>query len=116
MLAVHVVHLFGNHEKFFGVEPKLLLDLLAIILLERVAVNGASTLELRPEADRRRELDDRRLVFDFLRFCYCLLDSCKVMIAIFDPLCVPPISLEALQDILGEGDLCVAICNVALVT
>jgi hypothetical protein len=49
VLVVHVVNLLGNGEHLLGVETELLLDLLAVVGLEGVAVDAAGTLELGAE-------------------------------------------------------------------
>lgn len=65
-LAVEVVDLLGNVKGLLGVEAKLGLDGLAVILLQGVTVDTASTLELGAEADGGGELDDGWLVLDSL--------------------------------------------------
>lgn len=65
-LAVEVIDLLGNVEGLLGVEAKLGLDGLAVILLQGVTVDTASTLELGAEADGGGELDDGWLVLDSL--------------------------------------------------
>jgi hypothetical protein len=75
-------------------------------------MNAASALELRPKADGCGELDNRRFVLDFLGFLESCLDAFEIAITILDPLCVPAVGLESLENIFGEGAFGVTIYEV----
>ena len=89
--------------------------MLDVVRLEWVTVDPASALELRAEADGGGELDHRRLVSDLLGLLDGGLNALKVVVSVLDPLCVPTVSLESLQNILSEGTLGVAVYTFLLV-
>jgi hypothetical protein len=109
VLVVHVVNLLGNDEHLLGVEAKLGLDLLHVLLLQGVAVNTSSALELGTETDGGGELDDGGLVSDLLGLGDGGLDALKVGVSVLDVLSVPSVRLESLKDVLSEGALCVTV-------
>ena len=109
VLVVHVVDLLGDVEHLLGVEAELLLDLLAIVGLEGVAVDTAGTLELGTETDGGGKLDHRGLVGDLLGLSDGLLDGLEVGVTVLDVLYVPAVGLESLADILSESALGVTI-------
>lgn len=109
VLVVHVVDLLGNGEALLGVETEELLDVLGIIGLEGVTVNTAGTGELGAETDSGGELDDGRLVSDLLTLADGGLNSGEIVVTVLDPLGVPAVGLEALEDILSEGTLGVTV-------
>ena len=110
VLVVHVVDLLGNSEHLLGIEAELLLDLLAIVGLEGVAVDTAGTLELGSETDGGGELDHRGLVGDLLGLSDGLLNALEVGVTVLDVLYVPAVGLESLADILSESALGVTVC------
>lgn len=110
VLVVHVVDLLGDVEHLLGVEAELLLDLLAIVGLEGVAVDTAGTLELGTETDGGGKLDHRGLVGDLLGLSDGLLDGLEVGVTVLDVLYVPAVGLESLADILSESALGVTVC------
>lgn len=110
MLVVLVVDLLGNSEALLGVEAEELLNTLSIIGLEWVTVDTAGTGELRAETNGGGQLDDGRLVSDLLTLANGILDGLKVVVTILDPLGVPAVGLEALENILSEGTLGVTVC------
>ena len=103
MLAVHVIHLLWDDKGLLWVKAELLLDLLAVVLLQWVAVDTAGTLELGPEADGRGQLDHRRLVGDLLGLGDRLLDALVVGVTLLDVQAVPTVGLESLGDVLSES-------------
>jgi hypothetical protein len=109
VLVVHVVNLLGNGEHLLGVEAELLLDLLAVIGLEGVAVDTTGTLELGAETDGGGELDHRGLVGDLLGLSDGLLNALKVGVTVLDVQNVPAVGLESLHDVLSEGALGVTV-------
>lgn len=111
LLVVQIGDLLRDNEGLLRVEAEELLDVLAVILLERVAVDATSALQLGAETDSGRQLDHGRLVGDLLGLADGVLDALVVMVAILDLESVPAVSLEALHDVLGEGALDVTICN-----
>lgn len=72
-------------------------------------MDAASSLDLRAEADSGGDLYDRGLIGDALGLLDSSLDRVEVVIAVLDPLGVPPVRLEPLQNILGERDLGITI-------
>lgn len=110
VLVVHVVNLLGNDEALGGVEAELLLDGGTVILLEGVAVNATSALELGAEANGGGESDHGGLVLDLLALLDGLLNGLEVVVTVLDPHDVPAVGLEALADVLSEGALGVTVC------
>lgn len=110
MLVVLVIDLLGNSEALLGVEAEELLNTLSIIGLERVTVDTAGTGELGAETNGGGQLDDGRLVSDLLTLANGSLDAREVVVTILDPLGVPAVGLETLEDILSEGTLGVTVC------
>ena len=107
--SVLVVDLLGNDEALLGVEAKELLDTLSIIGLEGVTVDTAGTLELRAETNGGGQLDEGGLVSDLLALADGSLDTLEVVVTILNPLGVPSVGVEALDDILSEGTLGVTV-------
>lgn len=114
VLVVHVVDLLGNDEALGGVKAELLLDLLAVVLLEGVAVDTTGALELGAEANGGGESDHGGLVLDGLALLDGLLDALKVVVTVLDPHDVPAVGLETLADVLSEGACGVTVCDVLL--
>jgi hypothetical protein len=83
--------------------------LLHVLLLQGVAVNTSSALELGTETDGGGELDDGGLVSDLLGLGDGGLDALKVGVSVLDVLSVPSVRLESLKDVLSEGALCVTV-------
>jgi hypothetical protein len=111
VLVVEVVDLLGDSEALIGVEAELALNALGVIGLERVAVDTTGTGKLGAETDGGGQLDDGRLVSNLLTLANGSLDTLEVVVAILDPLGVPAVGLEALQDILSESTLGVTVCG-----
>jgi hypothetical protein len=109
LLVVQVVDLLRDNKGLLRVKAEDLLDILAVILLERAAMDTAGALLLRAETDGGSQSDHGRLVGDFLGLLDGGLNALVVMITVLDPLGVPAVSLEALRDILGEGALGVTV-------
>ena len=109
LLVVHVVDLLRDNEGLFGVEAKDLLDVLAVILLERATVDTTSALLLGTETDGGLQLDHGRLVSDLTSLDDGILNALPVVITVLDFESVPAVGLEALRDILGEGALGVTV-------
>lgn len=110
VLVVKVVNLLGNDEALGGVEAELLFDGSTVILLEGVAVDATSALELGAVANGGGEPDHGGLVLDFLALLDGLLDGLKVVVTVLDPHNVPAVGLEALGNVLSEGALGVTVC------
>lgn len=109
VLVVLLVNLVWHDEGLVGVEAELLLDLLAVVLLERVAVDTAGALEQGTETDGGGQTDHGRLVLDLLGLLDGVVHALHVVVTILDPLDVPAVGLEALADVLGEGALGVTV-------
>jgi hypothetical protein len=73
-------------------------------------VNTAGTLQLGAETDGGGELDDGGLVGDLLGLRDGLLNALEIGVTVLDVLNVPSVGLEALEDVLSEGALGVAVC------
>jgi hypothetical protein len=114
VLVVQVVDLLGNSEALLRVEAEQLLNTLGIIGLEGVAVNTAGALELGAETNGGGQLDDGGLVSNLLTLANGSLDTREVIVTILDPLSVPAVGFETLEDILGEGTLGVTVCIMKL--
>jgi hypothetical protein len=114
VLVVQVVDLLGNSEALLRVEAEQLLNTLGIIGLEGVAVNTAGALELGAETNGGGQLDDGGLVSNLLTLANGSLDTREVVVTILDPLSVPAVGFETLEDILGEGTLGVTVCIMKL--
>jgi hypothetical protein len=110
MLVVLVVDLLGNSEALLRVEAEQLLHTLGIIGLEGVTVDTAGTGELGAETNGGGQLDDGGLVSNLLTLADGSLDTREVVVTILNPLGVPAVGLETLEDILGEGTLGVTVC------
>jgi len=109
--VVLVVDLLGNSKGLLGVEAEQLLNTLGIIGLEGVTVDTAGTGKLGAETNGGGQLDDGGLVGDLLTLADGSLDTLEIVVTILDPLGVPAVGLEALEDILGEGTLGVTVCE-----
>jgi hypothetical protein len=79
------------------------LDLLCIVGFEGIPMDTTCPLELTPESNRRSQLDDRRLILDLLCRCNGFFHGVDIVVSILDVLGMPPVRLEAFQDVLGEG-------------
>lgn len=111
VLVVEVVHLLGNDEGLLGVETEGLLDVLDVVGLQRVSVDTTGTLQLGTETNGGGQLDDGGLILNLLAPLDGGLDTLEVVVTILDPLGVPAVGLETLQDILSEGALGVTVCS-----
>ena len=111
VLVVEVVDLLGNDEGLLGVEAEELLDTLAVVSLQGVTVDTASTLELGTETDGSSQTDDGGLVSDSLALLDGGLNALKVVVTVLDVLGVPAVGLETLHNILSEGALGVTVCK-----
>jgi hypothetical protein len=109
MLTVEVIHFLGYDETLLGIKAETLLHVFAVISLERISMYPASSLEFRAIANCRSHLDYGWLVSHFFRLLNCGFDACQIMVTILNPLGVPPICFESLQDILGESQFGVTI-------
>lgn len=109
VLVVEVVHFLGDDEGLLRVETEELLDVLDVVRLQRVSVDTTGTLELGTETNGRGQLDDGGLVLDLLAPPDGGLDTLKVVVTVLDPLGVPAVGLETLQDILSESALGVTV-------
>jgi hypothetical protein len=98
-----------NNKHLLRIKAKLLLDLLAVVSFERVAVDTACALEFGTEANGSRESDHGWLVLDLSRLHNGSFDAVVVVIAILYLLCVPAVSFESLGHIFSERDLGVAV-------
>jgi hypothetical protein len=107
--VVQVVDGLGDGEALLGVEAKQLLDVLGIIGLEGVTVDTVGTLELGTETNGGGQLDDGGLVSDLLALADSILDGLEVVVTILDPLGVPAVGLETLQNVFSEGALGVTV-------
>jgi hypothetical protein len=72
-------------------------------------VNTAGTGELGAETNGGGQLDDGGLVSNLLTLADGSLDTREVIVTILDPLGVPAVGLEALEDILSERTLGVTV-------
>ena len=102
--GVHRADLVGDDEVLFGVEPKLLLDLDGVVSLQRVAVDAVGTLVARTVTDRGPEDNEGRLVLLGAGLLDRLVHALEVLVAVLDVEDLPVVRLEALRDVLGEGD------------
>jgi hypothetical protein len=109
--VVEVVDGLGNNKALLGVEAEQLLNTLGIVGLEGVTVDTAGTGELGAETNGGGQLDDGGLVSNLLTLADSSLNALEVVVTILDPLGVPAVSLETLQDVLGEGALGVTVCS-----
>jgi hypothetical protein len=98
-----------DNEHLLGIEAELLFDLLAVVGFEWVAVDTTGALEFGTETNRGRESDHGRLVLDLFGFLDGSFDAVVIVVAIFDPLCVPSVGFESFRYVFGEGDLGVAV-------
>lgn len=108
VLVVHVINLLGNVESLIG-EAELLPELLDVVGLERRAVDTVGALVEGTEADGGSELDHGRLVLDFLALLDGGLHSGEIAVTVLDGNNVPAIRLIALDNILSEGAVGVAV-------
>jgi len=108
-LVAGVVDLLWNDEALGWVKTELLLDGLAVVLLEGVTVDTASTLELRTETNGGGQLDHGWLVLDLLGLLDGSLHTLEIGVTLLDVLDVPAVRLETLGNILGEGTLGVTV-------
>ena len=109
MLVICIVHLLRDNKRLLWVKAKLLLDLLAVVSFQWVAVDTTSALEIGPKANGGSESDHGWLVLDLFRLLDGIFDTLVIVIAVLDPLCMPAVSLESLGHIFGERDFGVAI-------
>mmetsp|Transcript_9518 Transcript_9518/g.28765 ORF Transcript_9518/g.28765 Transcript_9518/m.28765 type:complete len:494 (-) Transcript_9518:3-1484(-) len=83
---------------------------LHLLRAERGSVDGVRVgLVRRPVADDGRHLEQRGLVGDGLGLLDGVLDGLEVGVAVDDVDDVPAVRLEALRDVLGEGNLGVSV-------
>jgi hypothetical protein len=115
VLAVEIVDLLGDNEGLLRVETELGLDAGDVVSLERAAVDAVGALKLGTVSDDGGKLDDGGLVLDLLGLLDGSLDAIQIVVAILDPLSVPAVGLEALEDILSEGDVGVTIWPLSVV-
>ena len=108
-LVALVVNLLWDDEALLWVETELLLDHLAVVLLERVTVDTTSTLKLGTETNGGGKLDHGWLVGDLLGLLDGSLHTLEIGVTLLDVLNVPAVSLETLHNILGEGTLGVTV-------
>ena len=102
------LHLFGNKEFLVGIRPaQVFLCQLDFLLAQRLAVCRSLALLIGcAVADFCFNLDNGGLV-GFLR-CRNRCLNCVNIIAVRNLLCVPAVSLKALQHILGKCGCCIA--------
>jgi hypothetical protein len=77
-------------------------------------MNTTSTLKLRAEPNRSRQLDQGGLIFGLLGAENGSLDGFKVRVTVLDVLSVPAVRFETLQHILSEGALCASIFHMSV--
>jgi len=104
-LGVKLLDLLGDLKLLLGVKAELGLDAGDVLVAEGGAVDLVRALVLRAVADDGADLDQRWLVGDGLGFGNGSLNVCEVVVAVADDLSVEAIGLEALADVLGEGEI-----------
>jgi hypothetical protein len=78
-------------------------DLLCVISFEGVSVDTPRALEFTPESNRRSQFNNRGFILDFLCRSNSFFDRIDIVISVLDVLGMPPVRLEAFQDVLGES-------------
>ena len=61
------------------------------------------SLEFTSKPNRRRQFDDGGFILDFLGSGNGLFHGINIVVPVLDVLGMPPVRLEAFQDVLGEG-------------
>ncbi len=108
---VGIVHLLRDNKRLLWVKAELLLDLLAIISFEWVAVDTTGALKFGTEANGGGESDHGWLVLDLLGLLDRIFDTLVIVIAVLHPLYMPAVGLESLGHIFSERDFGFAVYN-----
>lgn len=109
LLSSQVVDGLGNGEALGGVEAELLLELLDVVSLEGRAVDTVGALLQGTETNDGAKLDQGGLVRDGLGLLDGGVDALKVVVAVSDDDDVPAVRLVALDNVLSEGAVGVAV-------